>query len=55
VNAGDLVWHWSGDDDVIGLILEFISDSWSDRFLILSKGEVYEVPWHNCELVDEND
>ena len=54
MKPGDIVWHYKRDTDVIGLIIEFISDSWSDRFLILSEGEVFEVPWHICELIHES-
>ena len=52
MKVGDMVYHWP-KEEIVGLIVGFISDEWSDRFLILSEGEVFEVPWHQVELVDE--
>ena len=45
VEIGDLVL--SGD--FIAIVIDIISDQWSDRFLILSDGEMFEVPWYQPE------
>jgi hypothetical protein len=52
VKVGDLITPWP-DDQIVGLIVEFISDQWSDRFLILSDGEILEVPCHQTEVISE--
>ena len=43
MRAGDLIYPWFWSDDV-GLIVGHISDQWSERFIVLSEGRVFEVP-----------
>ena len=54
MNVGDILYVWP-DDKTIGLIVGFISDHWSDRFVVLSEGEIFEIPIQWDEIIEVKD
>ena len=53
MKVGDLIYPWP-NEALIGLLVGITSDEWEDRLLVLSGGEVLEVPYHQVELIDES-
>lgn len=53
MKAGDLIYPWP-NEELVGLVVGVTSDEWEDRFLVLFEGEVFEVPCHQVELIDES-
>ena len=53
MKEGDLVYPWHRIDSAIGLVIKTICDQWSDRTLVLTEGELLEIPTNQIEAVDE--
>ena len=53
MKAGDLIYPWP-NEELVGLVVGVTSDEWEDRFLVLFENEVFEVPCHQVELIDES-
>tara|TARA_Y100001973_G_C5149656_1_gene307377 strand:- start:299 stop:463 length:165 start_codon:yes stop_codon:yes gene_type:complete len=52
MKIGDMIYHWPNEENV-GLIIGLISDEWSDRILVFSEGEIFEVPFWHAGVFDE--
>tara|TARA_B100001250_G_C19422340_1_gene623747 strand:+ start:523 stop:687 length:165 start_codon:yes stop_codon:yes gene_type:complete len=50
---GSLIISWGSDDDV-ALVVDRITDQWSDRYLIFSNGEIFEVPAQQMRYLYDN-
>ena len=45
MKIGDLIHPWPNEGDV-GLVIDIIYDQWSSRYVVLSEGEIFEIPYH---------
>ena len=42
-------------EEAVGLIIGFISDEWSDRYIVFSRDEVYEITWFEAVCGSQNE